>query len=294
MPGQQMRGVFPILLTPFDEHDRIDEDGLRSVVEYAIRSGVHGVGIALGSEMPKLVESERDLVVRTVIDQARGRVPVVGQHRCPGELPGGCVQSAGRGAGRVGGDVHPSGRGLGQRDPVLLQGHLRRGQRSGLHPGRRDGVGLGGADSPDGRGERAGALREDREPAAAGQGRRRRGEEQGAGDDIRRRQRDVPDRRASPRVGRDDALPDSDAGVRGGVGRFQAGDLDGARDVFDREILPLLRVSSTGVRLGHLVHKEVLRRQGVIKCAKVRAPADLLDDQTKRELDEVLDRLGIG
>ena len=77
MPGQTMQGVFPILLTPFDEQDRIDEEGLRGVVEYAIKSGVHGVGIALGSEMPKLIEEERKLVVRTVVDQARGRVPVV-------------------------------------------------------------------------------------------------------------------------------------------------------------------------------------------------------------------------
>ena len=31
-----MRGVFPILVTPFDERGRIDEDDLRSVVEFVL------------------------------------------------------------------------------------------------------------------------------------------------------------------------------------------------------------------------------------------------------------------
>ena len=36
MSQQPMRGMFPVLITPFDEQDRIDEDSLRSVVEYNI------------------------------------------------------------------------------------------------------------------------------------------------------------------------------------------------------------------------------------------------------------------
>lgn len=77
MPAPTMRGVFPILVTPFDEKLRVDEDSLRTVVERNIEAGVHGLGVALGSEIFRLTEAERDLVIRLVVDQVRGRVPVV-------------------------------------------------------------------------------------------------------------------------------------------------------------------------------------------------------------------------
>lgn len=72
-----MRGVFPILQIPFDDHAHIDEDDLRSVVEHNIRWGAHGLGVALASEVFKLSEDERDRVTRIIADQSRGRVPVV-------------------------------------------------------------------------------------------------------------------------------------------------------------------------------------------------------------------------
>ena len=42
------------------------------------------------------------------------------------------------------------------------------------------------------------------------------------------------------------------------------------------------------------MHKELLRRRGVIRSSLVRAPSDALDEVTRRELDLVCDRLGIG
>ena len=73
----EIRGVIPILKTPFDLEDRVDEDSLRREVDYCVDAGAHGLGIAFGSELPKLSEDERTLVARVVIDQARGRIPVV-------------------------------------------------------------------------------------------------------------------------------------------------------------------------------------------------------------------------
>ncbi|MGH3491368.1 MAG: dihydrodipicolinate synthase family protein, partial [Actinopolymorphaceae bacterium] len=73
----ELHGVVPILLTPFDDDGRIDDESLRRLVDFTIRAGVHGLGIALGSEVYKLTEPERDSVVRTVVDEARGRVPVM-------------------------------------------------------------------------------------------------------------------------------------------------------------------------------------------------------------------------
>src|ERR1044071_871752 len=77
MSTSTMRGVFPILVTPFDERGQIDEDSLRSLVEFNLAAGVHGLGVALGSEIFKLSEAERDQVTRIVVGQVRGRVPVV-------------------------------------------------------------------------------------------------------------------------------------------------------------------------------------------------------------------------
>jgi 4-hydroxy-tetrahydrodipicolinate synthase len=67
MSEEPMRGVFPILVTPFDERERIDEESLRSVVEFNLGAGVHGLGIAFGSEIAKLTEAERARVAEVVI-----------------------------------------------------------------------------------------------------------------------------------------------------------------------------------------------------------------------------------
>jgi 4-hydroxy-tetrahydrodipicolinate synthase len=70
---------------------------------------------------------------------------------------------------------------------------------------------------------------------------------------------------------------------------WQASDEGAARQVWEQEIHPVLRV-------GGLVHKEILYRQGVIESPRFRspAPAFALDDITQREFDEVCERLGIG
>ena len=77
MPSSRMQGVFPILVTPFDEESRIDEDSLRRLIEFNLDAGVDGLGVALGSEVYKLTEAERGQVTRIVVDQVAGRVPVV-------------------------------------------------------------------------------------------------------------------------------------------------------------------------------------------------------------------------
>jgi hypothetical protein len=98
MTDQPFSGIFPILVTPFDEKDQIDEDSLRQEVDFLIEEGVHDIGIALGSELLKMTEPERDKVVQVVISQDRGRVPVV--------INTG-VQSPSAGPGRTGGLYGP-------------------------------------------------------------------------------------------------------------------------------------------------------------------------------------------
>lgn len=77
MADRTFSGVFPILQMPFDEQGQIIYEDLRAEVEYAIRAGAHGVGIANGSEISKLDDHERDEALNSVVDQANGRIKVV-------------------------------------------------------------------------------------------------------------------------------------------------------------------------------------------------------------------------
>lgn len=71
-------GVFPVLPTPFDADLSPDETSLRRLVRYLIAASVDGMtypGVA--SEFSHLSEIERERLVRIVIDEVAGRVPVV-------------------------------------------------------------------------------------------------------------------------------------------------------------------------------------------------------------------------
>lgn len=70
-------GIIPILITPFDDKNRIDADSLQSLIEFNIAAGVHGLGIAIGSELYKMGEGERDEMLKLVVAAVGGRVPVV-------------------------------------------------------------------------------------------------------------------------------------------------------------------------------------------------------------------------
>ena len=84
MVDRTMRGVYPILSMPFDEKGRIEVEDLRREVEFAIAAGVHGLGIAMASEIFKLSEAERDLATTTVVEQSRGRAKIVVNTGAPG------------------------------------------------------------------------------------------------------------------------------------------------------------------------------------------------------------------
>jgi len=74
----KLHGVCVILATPFDAERRIDEKSLRSLVNFEIQAGVHGITIlgVLG-EVLRLSDEERREVTRIVIEEVRHRVPVV-------------------------------------------------------------------------------------------------------------------------------------------------------------------------------------------------------------------------
>jgi 4-hydroxy-tetrahydrodipicolinate synthase len=76
--------------------------------------------------------------------------------------------------------------------------------------------------------------------------------------------------------------------------RCAAGDEAGAEVVFLRVVLPNNPLAFGGMRAALQIQKEILRRRGVIASAHVRAPADPLDPDTAAELDALCGRLCYG
>lgn len=72
-----LHGIISVLNTPFNNDGTIEVDGLCRNVTEAIKAGVCGFLVpAMASEVDKLSESERDLLVRTVIEVVRNQASV--------------------------------------------------------------------------------------------------------------------------------------------------------------------------------------------------------------------------
>ncbi|MEM9845306.1 MAG: 4-hydroxy-tetrahydrodipicolinate synthase [Pseudomonadota bacterium] len=71
------KGSFPALVTPF-KNGEVDLDTLRSLVEWHIGEGSHGlVPVGTTGESPTLSHEEHECVVEEVVRAAAGRVPVI-------------------------------------------------------------------------------------------------------------------------------------------------------------------------------------------------------------------------
>lgn len=71
-------GVYPAMVTPFDNKGNINESALRGLVDWLIKEGVDGL-FPLGSsgEFIHLTFEEKIKVMEVVVDEARDRVPVL-------------------------------------------------------------------------------------------------------------------------------------------------------------------------------------------------------------------------
>jgi dihydrodipicolinate synthase/N-acetylneuraminate lyase len=73
-----MRGIYTIPSTPFDAQGQVDEAALCSIVEFCVGCGAHGIVSPVNaSQFTTLTDDERKAVIRTVVEQTAGRVPVV-------------------------------------------------------------------------------------------------------------------------------------------------------------------------------------------------------------------------
>ncbi len=71
-------GVFPILVTAFDEQGSLDLESFDRTIRFMVEIGVDGVTIlgVLG-ESNRMVDAEREQLIRTAVAAADGRIPVV-------------------------------------------------------------------------------------------------------------------------------------------------------------------------------------------------------------------------
>jgi len=78
MVENKLIGTGVALITPFKTDGSVDFEALKKVVSHVVAGGVEYV-VALGttSETPTLRQSERDLVVRTIVQEVAGRVPII-------------------------------------------------------------------------------------------------------------------------------------------------------------------------------------------------------------------------
>jgi 4-hydroxy-tetrahydrodipicolinate synthase len=77
MKLRPLTGAITALVTPF-RHDQVSYEDLRKLVEHQIKGGINGlVPVGTTGESPTLSTAEHLEVIRAVIANARGRVPVI-------------------------------------------------------------------------------------------------------------------------------------------------------------------------------------------------------------------------
>lgn len=288
-----MRGVFPILVTPFDEKSRVDEESLRRLIEFNLEAGVHGLGVALGSEIFKLSEAERDQVTRLVVDQVRGRVPVVINTGAPGTD---LARFYSQRAEELGADalmiLPPS---FMPASPVEVLDYYRAISDAVNIPIFLQDVPT--ATIPAGLARQLAEectwvqyIKVESVPITAKVAEMvaKAGDHLvvfgGAGGGYFIEEM----RRGSVGTMPFCSQPEAFVGI---WNAYQAGDERAAREIFDRTITPISRLAAQGVGIFYHVHKELLRHRGIIRTATVRSPAPAVDALTQRELQQVLDEM---
>lgn len=295
MSATAIEGVVPILVTPFDPDGRIDIESLCRLIDFNIEAGVHGLGVALGSEIFKFSEAERDLVARTVVTHVKGRVPVVINSGASGtDL---AVQYS-RAAEAAGADA------LMVIPPHFMPASAEEIAHYYSTIDAAVGIPIILQDIPQAPVSPGLALRLARDcsnvryikvetlpittkvaemAAVAGKALTIFG---GAGgsyfiEEMRRGARGTMPFCSQPR-----AFVET-------WRLFQAGDEKGARRVFDAQIMAVNRLGAQGGDIFFHLHKQILVRLGVIRDAHVRSPTLSIDAISQREIDELLEQLTV-
>ncbi|HUQ94567.1 MAG TPA: dihydrodipicolinate synthase family protein [Bryobacteraceae bacterium] len=83
-PSSEIRGIIPVVPTPFDRDEELDLTSLRGLIDFAVQSGCPAACLpAYGSEFYKLSEAERPALIETAVRHAAGRIRIVAQSNHP-------------------------------------------------------------------------------------------------------------------------------------------------------------------------------------------------------------------
>ena len=284
-----LRGILPIVYTPFDAAGRIDEEDVGRLVEHMIAAGVHGLAAVGGaSECHKMPLAERKWLAEVVLGAARGRVPVIVGTSATNTADAVELSQHAEAIGAKAVFLTPPLFGAVTPDALLHHyGAVARAvgiavmvQDAQVSVPPRQQVALAEAfpnvcyskeEAPLESGHRISELRRLRPEMRVLSGGARLLE------DLAR--------------GAQGAIPGSlgCADLSLAYERFVAGDVDGARAAFDH-FTPLSFWRQPFPLLGT---KEVLRRLGIFKAAHLREPAgEVLDEHDRRELTAIMERMG--
>ena len=74
---EKFKGIIPPIITPLTEERRLDEEGLRKLIDFDIENGVHGI-FAMGTSGEAMMVRREDWLrtLEVTVDQVNGRVPV--------------------------------------------------------------------------------------------------------------------------------------------------------------------------------------------------------------------------
>lgn len=294
-PGMELRGVFAILPTPFDERGEIDWDSLSTLVEFEIVHGVDGL-VVLGilGEVLRLDDGERRHMTERTCELTAGRVPVaVGTGHSGTRVVAGFSRHA-QDAGAAAVLVMPP---LGGRssDGVLVEYYAAVASAVSIPVVVQDEPATTGVLLPP-----ALLARIVREIPGC---RYVKLEEPPTPRKLSALLALAPDARVFGGLGAMYLIEELHRGAVGTMTGFafpealvevarawERGDRAHARAAFDRWT-PLIRFEAQqGVGLA--IRKEVLQRRGAIRTAALRHPGQPLDPATSAELDEVLAAAG--
>ena len=76
--SKEIIGVIPPIITPIDQHEKVDEKGLRLLIDHCIEHGIHGIFVCgSNGECMSLTQEQRDRAIKIALDECAGRVPVI-------------------------------------------------------------------------------------------------------------------------------------------------------------------------------------------------------------------------
>lgn len=74
----EIKGVIPAMMTFFDENEKVDEARTRAITEFLVEAGVHGLYLTGSTGLCfTMTHEERKRSAEIVIDQVKGRIPVI-------------------------------------------------------------------------------------------------------------------------------------------------------------------------------------------------------------------------